>query len=97
MTTCSRAITGEVKLLRTAVWAINDPGTVLLGSAAGVTFTTGTPLTISLRLVGSQIDAIVGGLTLISVTDVTALAAGQIALEGSSQPVTFDDVLVRGP
>ncbi len=88
--------TGEVRLLRSAVWDINDPSTAVLGSAAGVTFTTGTPLTIALRLVGSQIDVVVGGVTLISVID-AALTSGQIALEGASQPVVFDDVLVRIP
>ncbi len=87
---------GQIKLLRTTAWAVDSPGLAVLGTASGVGFTTGTPLAVALRVVGSQLEVRFGGTTVISATDST-LTAGRIALDVSNQVVTFDDVRVSAP
>jgi N,N-dimethylformamidase beta subunit-like, C-terminal/Domain of unknown function (DUF4082)/Bacterial Ig domain/Viral BACON domain/3-keto-disaccharide hydrolase len=82
---------GLLKLYRNTAWNI-DAGVVQLGQAAAV-FDAQNFHTVALTFTGSQIQVSYDGNVLITATDST-YASGMIALDVSSQAITFDNVLV---
>jgi len=84
---------GVIKLYRAAAWNIDTTGLALLAQANVGTMTTGIFHTLAITFSGSQITVTWDGTDLITTTD-TALIAGAIALDVSTQPVDFDDVVV---
>ena len=83
-----------VKLYRTTAWNI-DSGFTVLGVAGLVAIDTGTMHTVRLSFSGSSITVYFDGTLLLTATD-TTLPSGMVALDVSSQPVQFDNVLVSG-
>ena len=80
-----------IKLLRTTAWNI-DSGNTLLGQAT-FTFDAVNFHNYELVFAGSSITARVDGNQIISVAD-TTLTSGLVALDTSTQPVNFTNVLV---
>jgi Viral BACON domain len=81
-----------VKLFRNVAWNI-DSGVTLLGQAA-VSFDTAFH-NVNLVFQGTQIQVLYDGKQLISVTDAT-YASGLVAIDVSSRPITFTNLLVTG-
>jgi hypothetical protein len=84
---------GVIKLFRATAWHIDTPGLTLLAQASVGNLSASAPHTLALTFSGSQIAVSFDGTTAIQATDST-LAAGAVALDVSSQPITWDDVLV---
>src|SRR3954471_19169497 len=84
---------GVIKLYRAAAWNIDTAGLALLAQANVGTIAPNVSHTLSLSFSGSQIAVAFNGTTVIQVTD-TVLTAGAIALDVSTQPIDFDDVIV---
>ena len=82
---------GVIKLFRNTAWNI-DSGLVQLGQG-GVRFDTTSFHNVQLSFNGSQIQVSYDGNVIISVTDAT-YASGAIALDVSSQVVSFTNVMV---
>jgi hypothetical protein len=85
---------GVIKLWRTTAWNINTTP-VLLGTSAHVTMDNVNWHTLGLSMIAGQIVASYDGNPVVTVTD-TALSAGMIALDVSSKPIHFNNVLVLG-
>jgi hypothetical protein len=85
---------GVIKLWRTTAWNINS-SPVLLGTSAHVTMDNVNWHTLALSMNSGQIVASYDGTSVITVTD-TTLSSGMIALDVSSKPIQFDNVLVTG-
>ncbi|MGH9568727.1 MAG: family 16 glycoside hydrolase, partial [Candidatus Angelobacter sp.] len=82
-----------VRLFRTVGWNV-DAGFTQIGQA-NFTFDATSFHTLKLSFRGSSIQVFVDGVSLLAATD-TTLATGMVALDVSSQIVTFDNVLVSG-
>src|SRR6185437_15621115 len=87
-------VEGVVKLFRNTGWNI-DTGLVQLGQSS-VRFDTTSFHNVQLSFNGSQIQVSYDGTVVITVTDAT-YASGAIALDVSSQVVSFTNVLVTAP
>ena len=87
-------VEGVVKLFRNTGWNI-DTGLVQLGQSS-VRFDTTSFHNVQLSFNGSQIQVLYDGSVVITVTDAT-YASGAIALDVSSQVVSFTNVLVTAP
>jgi len=85
--------TGEMRLLRASGWNIDSPGLAVLGVATGIAFDTATFHALRMTFWGSVVDVYYDGLLVIRVSD-PAYRTGVIALDVSSQPIAFDDVVV---
>jgi hypothetical protein len=87
---------GVIKLFRAAAWNIDTPGLALLSQFTVGPISIGVFHTLALTFQGTQVAVIFDGTTVIQVTDAgpAALAAGAIALDVSTQPIDFDDVVV---
>ncbi len=84
----------EIVLYRASAWDINQPLTQIGQAAAS--FDTVNVHNLSLTFQGAQIQAGYDGKTTITATDST-YPSGLIALEGLSQPIAFQSVLVTSP
>jgi len=85
--------TRELKLFRATGWDINSPGLALLASVSGVVVDTTNFHALRLTFRGSTIDVLYDGVLMMSVID-SSYTSGVIALDGATQPITFDDVTV---
>ena len=85
---------GVIKLWRTTAWNINTTP-VLLGTSAHLTMDSVNWHTLSLAMNNGTIVAAYDGATAVTATD-TTLSGGMIALDVSSKPVKFENVLVTG-
>ena len=81
-----------IKLFRCTAWSIDSAGLTLLGQSPIITFDT-NPHALRLGFAGSQLTVFYDNVQVISATDAT-LTAGAIALDVSSQPVSFNSVSV---
>jgi YD repeat-containing protein len=84
----------EIKIWRTSTWNIDSNG-VLLGTSARLTFDDVNWHTLGLSMNGGQIVALYDGSPVVTVTD-TTLSSGMMALDVSTQPIQFNNVLVMG-
>jgi len=82
-----------IKLLRSTAWAIDSDGLALVGQSPTMLLDTNKH-TIRLQFVGSQIRVYYDNTLIISATDST-LTSGGIALDVSSQPISFSNVVVQ--
>lgn len=82
-----------IKLFRTAAWAIDSPGLTLLGQSPTLLLDTAKH-TVRLQFVGNQIMVYYDSTLIISASD-SALTSGAIALDVSSQPISFANVSVQ--
>lgn len=82
-----------IKLLRSTAWAIDSAGLALVGQSPTMLLDTNKH-TIRLQFVGSQIRVYYDNTLIISATD-TTLTSGGIALDVSSQPISFSNVVVQ--
>src|SRR2546425_7493314 len=85
--------TGEIRLLRATAWNIDSPGLTVLGAAKDISFDTEVFRTLRVTFTGNLIRVYYDGVLLIRATD-TTYSSGMIALDVSSQPIEFDDVVV---
>ena len=85
---------GVIKLWRTSVWSINTSAT-LLGTSSHLTMDNVKWHTLALSINAGQIVAYYDGVPAVSATDAT-LSGGMIALDVSSKPIQFANVLVTG-
>ncbi len=81
-----------IKLFRTTGWDIDSSGLTLLGQSSTILMDT-NPHNLRLGFSGSQITVYYDNSLVITATD-TTLPAGAIALDVSSQPVSFSNVIV---
>jgi hypothetical protein len=81
-----------IKLFRTAAWSIDTSGLTLLGQSSTIAMDTNLH-TLRLGFSGSQITVYYDTTQVITATDST-LPSGAIALDVSSQPVSFSNVNV---
>jgi hypothetical protein len=81
-----------IKLFRTAAWNIDTSGLQLLGTSPIINFDTQLH-TVRLGFVGSQITVFYDNTLMITATDAT-LPSGAVALDVSSQPISFSNVVV---
>lgn len=81
---------GLIKLFRTVSWNIDNGFTQLAQASVG--FDTSTHK-LGLGFAGSQIRVFYDGTPVINATD-TGLTSGMVALDVSTQPITFDNVVV---
>ncbi|WP_047488303.1 BACON domain-containing protein [Terriglobus sp. TAA 43] len=82
-----------IKLLRSTAWAIDSDGLALVGQSPTMLLDTNKH-TIRLQFVGNQIRVYYDNTLIISATDGT-LTSGGIALDVSSQPISFSNVVVQ--
>ena len=82
-----------IKLFRTTGWAIDSAGLTLLGQSTAATLNT-SPHTVRLQFNGNQILVYYDTNLVITATD-SVLTSGAIALDVSSQPISFDNVSVQ--
>jgi hypothetical protein len=82
-----------IKLLRSTGWAIDSDGLALLGQSPTMLLDTNKH-TIRMQFVGNQIHVYYDNTLIISATDST-LTSGGIALDVSSQPISFSNVVVQ--
>ncbi|MEG9434439.1 BACON domain-containing protein, partial [Terriglobus sp. ADX1] len=82
-----------IKLLRSTAWAIDSPGLAVLGQSPTMLLDTNKH-TVRMQFVGSQIRVYYDNTLVISTTDST-LTSGGIALDVSSQPISFSNVVVQ--
>jgi len=82
-----------IKLLRSTAWAIDSDGLALVGQSPTMLLDTNKH-TIRLQFVGNQIRVYYDNTLVISATDGT-LTSGGIALDVSSQPISFSNVVVQ--
>jgi hypothetical protein len=86
---------GVIKLWRTTTWNINT-SPVLLATSGKITFDAVNWHTLALSLTSGQLVVSLDGATVASATD-TTLSGGLIALDVSSKPIQFTNILVTGP
>lgn len=84
---------GVIKLYRVTAWHIDTAGLAEIGSASVGPFEPFVFHSLRLSFAGSQITVKLNHATVITATDAT-YASGGIALDVSTQPIQFDDVLV---
>jgi hypothetical protein len=84
---------GVIKLFRAGGWNIDTPGLALLAQAAVGTLSPNVWHTLGLSFQGSSLTVTWDGAAAIQATD-TVLTAGAVALDVSTQPIDFDDVIV---
>ncbi|HEY9137667.1 MAG TPA: BACON domain-containing carbohydrate-binding protein, partial [Terriglobus sp.] len=82
-----------IKLLESAAWAIDSPGLAVLGQSPTMVLDTAKH-NIRMQFVGNQIKVYYDNNLIISATDST-LTSGAIALDVSSQPISFSNVVVQ--
>ncbi|MBV8551245.1 MAG: DUF4082 domain-containing protein [Acidobacteriaceae bacterium] len=82
---------GEIILYNASAWNINQPLTQLGGASAS--FDTTNSHNLGLSFTGSQIQVLYDGKVIITATDST-YGSGLVALEGDSQVINFQQVLV---
>ncbi len=82
-----------IKLFRTTAWNIDTAGLTLLGQSAPIALDT-TRHTVRLQFTGNQIMVYYDTALVISASD-TVLTSGAIALDVSSQPISFNNVSVQ--
>ncbi len=85
---------GLIRLYKTVAWNINSGATQL--GVAGAAFDATNFHNVKLSFRGSQIQVFYDGKLLITATDAT-YSGGMLALDVSSQPVAFANVLVTSP
>ena len=81
-----------IKLFRATGWSIDSPGLTLLGQSSTILMDTQSHA-LRLGFSGSQITVYYDNAQVISATD-ASLPSGAIALDVSSQPVSFSNVFV---
>ena len=82
-----------IKLLESTAWAIDSPGLTVLGQSPTMLLDTAKH-TLRMQFVGNQIKVYYDNTLIISATDST-LTSGGIALDVSSQPISFSNVIVQ--
>jgi hypothetical protein len=82
-----------IKLFRTAAWNIDSPGLTLLGQSSPMVLDTAKHA-VRLQFTGNQIMVYYDSALIISASDST-LTSGAIALDVSSQPISFANVSVQ--
>lgn len=82
-----------IKLLESTAWAIDSPGLAVLGQSPTMLLDTAKH-TIRMQFSGNQIRVYYDNTLIISATDST-LTSGGIALDVSSQPISFTNVVVQ--
>ncbi len=84
---------GYIRLYRTTQWNIDGSGLQLLGTSSAVSYDSTNWHTLGITAQGSQLTVLYDGNSVLSQTDAT-LASGLIALDVSSQPISFKNILV---
>lgn len=83
----------QIRLVRSTNWHVDTPAPTVLQTANVTSMAPNVWHTLQLVFFGTQISVVYDGTTVIQATD-NVLITGAVALDVSSQPMQFDDVLV---
>jgi hypothetical protein len=85
----------RISLYRTGAWKLENGAPVELRRVTAA-FDATAFHTLALGMVGSTIEVYLNGVRIITVTD-TTYTSGAVTIDGQSQPVQWDDVIVTTP